>query len=107
MKGNYIITPYIVELMQNKIPFMVFYDNRQLLEGDEVQNWIDHQSIFGDGILVAAEKTPYMIGHHITDKNGRSGYCIKDTRSIYSLMIPDEIIQKGYDAVMKAKGESV
>lgn len=107
MKGNYIITPYIVGLMQKKIPFLVFYDNEQLLEGDEVQEWLDNQSIFGDGILAAAERNPYMIAHHVTDRNGRSGYYIKDTRSIYDLTIPDEIIQKGYDAVIKAKGESV
>lgn len=100
--GEYFITPYIVELMQGKVPFMVFYDNHQLLEGDEIEEWNQ-----------AHEHEPYyfweparMLGHHITDKHGYTGYVLKDIRCVEDLKIPDEIISKGYAEVLRGCQEA-
>jgi hypothetical protein len=100
-KGKYFITPYIVELMTAKVPFLIFYNNPQLLEGDEVQEWIDDQDLFGDGLMNAIYKDPYMIGRHITTRKG-SGYVLKDTRVVSDVKIPDEIIKQGYISVVKS-----
>lgn len=105
-REKYIITPYIVELMQGRVPFMVFHDNHQLLEGDEVAEWINNASINGDGLLNEAAKTPYMIGRWITDKHGRSGYAIKNTNGSLTLTIPDAVIFQGYEAVKENAKEN-
>ncbi len=96
--GEYFISPYIVGLMQGKIPFMVFYDNHQLLEDDEVEEWNNE-----NGLL---DPTPRMLGHHITDKHGKSGYVLKDNRVLEDVTIPDEIIMRGYHEVIKSAKEA-
>ena len=103
-KGKYFMSPYLVELMQNKVPFMVFYDNHQLLEGGEVSDWIEDQAINGDGLLATAEKYPYMIAHHYNGKHG-SGYVLKDIRVIYDVCINDSLINQGYEAIMESFDE--
>ena len=102
MCGEYIISPYIVELMQGKIPFLVFYDNKQLFEGGEVEEYLDNVSRYGLGLLENAKRNPYMIGHWIEDKNRNTGYFLKDVRSLYSMLIPDEIIEQGYEMVKES-----
>ena len=90
-REKYILSPYIVELMQGKVPFMVFHDNYQILEGDEVDEWnIAH------GLT---DPTPRMLGHHITDKHGREGYVLNNSNGLLTLTIPDEVIRHGYEAV--------
>ena len=105
MREKYIISPYIVELMQNKIPFMIFFDNHQLLEGDEVEEWINNASINGNGLLIEAAKNPYMNGHHVVI-NGIGGYALKNTNGSMTLTIPDEVIKQGYEAVKKNAKEN-
>ncbi len=100
--GEYFITPYIVELMQGKVPFMVFYDNHQLLEGDEIEEWNqahEHE-------LYYLWKPERMLARHIIDKHGRSGYVLKDNRCIEDLTIPDEIIMGGYAEVLESCKEA-
>ena len=98
-REKYILTPYIVELMQEKIPFMVFHDNYQILEGDEIDAWnVLH------GLL---DPTPRMIGHWIEDKHGRTGYAIKNIHDGFlTLTIPDEIIMEGYESVKENAKEN-
>ena len=41
-----LITPYMYNLMENHTPFLLFYDNGQLLEGDEVADYERNKSCY-------------------------------------------------------------
>ena len=100
-REKYILSPYIVELMQGKVPFAVFHADHRILEGDEIDEYNAKSNI---GLVDLGYLNPRMMGHHFTDKNGQSGYVLKNTNGLYDLTIPDEIINQGYEAV-KAKAK--
>ena len=84
--GEYVITPYIVRLMKEKQDFVVFYDNGLVLLRDEFYEWQNNHPI------VSPDKNIHMNATHLKDRNGRTGYLLKDPRVLRSLTIPDELI---------------
>lgn len=98
MREKYILSPYIVELMQGKVPFMVFFDDNLILEGEEIDEWNANHCL--------SDPTPRMLGHHFVSKTKRSGYVLVNANGLYDITIPDEIISQGYEAVKKNAKEN-
>ena len=91
--GEYIITPYIVELMKRKENFAAFYEDGLVLVSDEYDQWYEgHHGVSDD--------YPRMMAKHITDRKGYSGYVLHDMRVLVDLTIPDEMITD-YESVVK------
>lgn len=93
MNGKYYLSKPIVELMQKQVPFMFLYESQTLLVGNECDKWNEKNGLMSP--------IPRMIGSHHFDKHGRSGYVFKDTRVIEDVTIPDDIIMRGYDDLVR------
>ena len=81
-KLDEIITPYTFGLIKNGSPFMVFTDNLQILEGDEIDKW--------NRINGLTDNTPRVVGHKTTARGGEPIYVIHHVNDISSLIIPME-----------------
>ena len=81
-KLDEIITPYTFGLIKNGSPFMVFTDNLQILEGDEIDKW--------NRINGLTDNTPRVVGHKTTARGGEPIYVIHHVNDISSVIIPME-----------------
>lgn len=81
-KLDEIITPYTFDLIKNGSPFMVFTDNLQILEGDEIDEW--------NRINGLTDNTPRVVGHKTTAREGEPIYVIHHVNDISSVIIPME-----------------
>ena len=81
-KLDEIITPYTFGLIKNGNPFMVFTDNLQILEGDEIDKW--------NRINGLTDNTPRVVGHKTTARGGEPIYVIHHVNDISSVIIPME-----------------
>lgn len=93
MKNEYdelYISPYFYKLMSLKKDFMYIPSEDNVYIGEEWERWnIKHE--IDDPITY--QTLPRYFFKYITDKHGRTGYAIKGTEQISTLMIPFEIIQ--------------
>lgn len=81
-KLSEIITPYTYGLIKNEKPFMVFTDNLNVLEGEEIDEWNRM-----NGVL---DNTPRVVGHKTTTRRGEPIYVIHHVNDISSIVIPME-----------------
>ena len=102
--GTYIINPLIVEAMQDKRSFLIVHDEIDGLTKDptiiiwDIDGW---NRVYGIHSPIRR-----MIAHHIVDHNGNAGYVLHDTAIAPSLLIPDDIIAQGYEAVINGVREA-
>lgn len=85
-----IFTKHIHLLMQNKTPFMMFIDNKQIMDNEkDIDEWILTHGI--------SDNTSRVLGHYMKDKNGNRGYVITYSRGITNITIPNDLIALDYE----------
>ncbi len=99
--GLYAITPEIVDAMKEKKSFMVIFEGFEQgnVRGRLVWDISGWNEVHGLGNFPRR-----MLAHHINAKNA-SGYVLKDTGVATDLTVPDDIIQQGYDVIVKSISE--
>ena len=79
------ISPYFYKLMSLKKDFMYIPSEDNVYIGEEWEKWNERHGL--------TDPTPRYFFKYITDKHGRTGYAIKGTEQIKTLMIPYELIK--------------
>lgn len=77
--------------MRNKEWFVVLLNENKILNESEFEKWYaENLGLFGNHEF--ERLNPRRIYKPITDKTGKRGYCIRDLRTVFDLMVPEELI---------------
>lgn len=77
--------------MRNKERFVVLLNENKILSENEFEEWYDENlRLFGNPEF--ERLNPRRAYEPITDKTGKRGYCIRDFRTAFDLMVPEELI---------------
>lgn len=88
-EGKELFTEHIFSLMKEEKDFMVFTDNKQLLVNEEVDEYIKVH-----GIMSPEKRIMY---HCVSGK----GYAVNYTDSIYTVTIPNDLLNLEYTEFLK------
>lgn len=104
--GLYSITPTTINAMKDGLSFMVLYDDPALPAHDGIDETFIQDTDAWNAKYGLNASYRRMLAHHTVDRNGHGGYVLKDSQMAVTLLVPDEVLAEGYDAVLDAVREA-